>query len=413
MKRILLIDLGSVGHHPRYARWIVESPACNKVEVLLAGKPELLDHAELRGCAEKIEHLPIHLNADQQKRMNGRTSIIGLIRREKTAWRIFKDVYERASRASAVDFVVLPYVDDCLNEIGLSGSPFGDTPWTGIAMRPMFHFSRLGVAAPRPRLAAVRGWLFRRGLKSRRLAGLFTIDTTLNEYAERYFGERERNKLLYLPDPSLVHAPEEKINARLALGIPLDARVILGYGILSEGKGHRALLEAVIDAMCPNNLYVVLAGMESGDNASVLGSEVARTLIGRNKLKVIHKYVTDAEEALLLASADCMWIGYKGFYLMSAVCVLAARHGLACIVSCYGVAGYLMKEHRFGLTIDPEDKKSILAALREVSEDNGALAAMGQRGKEAFQQHTVAEFQKRIGGLIDRTLAERDVIRPA
>jgi glycosyltransferase involved in cell wall biosynthesis len=340
--------------------------------------------------------------------MDGRSSTMGLIRREKTIWKIFAKAYEDASAKSAVDMVILPYIDDCLNEIGLKGSPFGKTPWTGITMRPMFHFSRLGVVAPKPRLSAIRGWMFRGGLRRGGLAGLFTIDTTLDEYAGKYLHERERKKLHYLPDPAVDHVLETKAEARRTLGIPADARVILGYGMIAEGKGHRALLEAVNDADCPAGVCVVLAGMESPDNASIVGSEPALTLIRQNRLKVINKYVSDAEEALLLAAADCMWIGYKGFYLMSAVYVLAARHGIPCIVSYYGVAGYLMKKYRFGLTVDPEDKRSILAVLREVSEDNGALAEMGKRGKEAFKEHSVAEFQKRIGEVIERTIGGGD-----
>ena len=189
-------------------------------------------------------------------------------------------------------------------------------------------------------------------------------------------------------------------SAREAFGIPLDAKVVLAYGALSERKGIGMLIECASNAECPSNLFVLMAGKQAPEITAILAGQASSALKKQNRLKIIDDYISDSEEACLLAAADIMWVGYQGFYNMSGILVLAARHGIPCIVSNYGIAEYLMRKHEFGLTVDPDDGATVLAALREVSRDSGDLAMRGKKAVSAFSRHSISEFQKTIGSMI-------------
>ncbi len=406
VRNILVMDLSSAGHHPRYIRWILGSDACRCAKVEVAGPRELLEHSELSSVSAEFHGHTITLSAERKRTINSMQSSMALLRRQFTVRRVWQETFAEIHRKQRIDLVILPWADDCLDAIGLLGSPFGKTPWAGIALRPMFHFQKIGVRAPVGRLEWVREALFRRALRERRLAGLFTIDPTLVEFARSEFDVQEQKKLRFLPDPAVDHHLEPRTVARKALGIPMDAKVVLAYGALSERKGIGPLIEAAADPNCPNDVHILLAGGHSPDVLPILEGAASASLRKQNRLQLIEGYQTDAGEARLLAASDCVWVGYLGFYTMSGILLLAARHGLPSIVSDAGLGDYFMKKHNFGLIVDPDNKRTIVAALRRVSTDPQWLSLAGGRGRSAFSRHSVTEFQSEISSLIDSTCAD-------
>lgn len=400
MKRILILDLSPDGHHPRYIRWILESDVCRRAAVILASRREMFHHAILKNSLDSVSCHLVKPSSDEEIVLRDLFSTHALIRRQFILWRIWRRVFIDANAQSRVDVVIMVNADDCLDAIGVLGSPFGLVPWMGILMTPNFHFHRMGVQAPKPRFPAFRERLLRRALRGRSLAALMTIDPTLYAFAASHLSSKEREKLRFLPDP----APDLQLgraeDAKAALGIPRDSKVVLAYGTLTARKGLIPLLQSASSPECPSNIHVLLAGEPSDEISAFLQEERVASLLRQNRLTVISGYVLDAEAGLYLAAADCMWVGYQGFYLMSAVLVLAARHGVPCIVSDFGIAGYLVREHQLGLSIDPNDIQSILAALQRVSQDRGELAVQSLRGVATFSRNSVPDFQTSISALV-------------
>jgi glycosyltransferase involved in cell wall biosynthesis len=399
-QNILIMDLSGAGHHPRYVCWIVGAQGCRDAEVMVGGPSELLEHAELRGLTTEFCGHAIMLSGARRRKLESMQSAAALLRRQFTVRKIWQEAFREISRKRRIDLVMLPWADDCLDAIGLLGSPFGETRWMGIALRPMFHFQKVGVTAPARRFSALREALFRRALRERHLAGLFSIDPTLVEFARSQFDIREREKLWFLPDPAVEHKLQPRAEARRVLDIPNDARVVLGYGALSARKGIGPLIEGAADPDCPSDIHILLAGGQSPDVGPIMQSASANVLRGQERLHIREGYQNDAAEATLLAASDCVWVGYRGFYTMSGVLLLAARHGIPCIVSDAGLAAYLMKKHEFGLIVDPDDPTSVVEALRYISVQPQELWRAGDRGRSAFSRHTVAEFQSEISRMI-------------
>jgi glycosyltransferase involved in cell wall biosynthesis len=220
--------------------------------------------------------------------------------------------------------------------------------------------------------------------------------------------KRERQRLVFLPDPAPDHVLPPQAQARESLGIPPLAKVVLIYGALSERKGVMALIESASSAECPQNIYVVLAGKQSPPISAFLHGSAAAALLVQKRLKIMNAYIPDAEEARLLAVTDCMWVGYRGFYTMSAILVLAARHGIPCIVSEEGIAGYLMRKNEFGWIVNPEKQETVVVALKQVAGISGDLAAKGQRGVSALSRHSITEFQRVMSRMIGSTSPNRE-----
>lgn len=322
MKRVLILNSSGGGHHSRYVRWILECEALQNYEVILAGPKELLDHPELSEIEGRFQARYVNVPAQKERSLGQVPSTAELVHQEFVLWKIWQETYNDVSATAPIDLVILPYMDDCLNAIALKGSPFKRALWMGISIRQMFHFARVGVEAPRPRLSAVRGWLFRRALHNQWLLCLFTIDPTLDEYANLYLHDSERKRLIFLPDPGVDHVLPLAARARDSLGIPQNAKVVLAYGALTERKGIRSLVESANNPQCPSNICVLLAGQQSSEISALLAAETASSLRNQNRLTIINRYISNSEEGMLLASADCLWTAYLGFFQMSGILVL-------------------------------------------------------------------------------------------
>jgi hypothetical protein len=394
MTRILIIELSNSGHHPSYLRHILQSIPAGAGEVVVAGTPELLAHDELDSFQGHFTPLVIHLSRNEQASLLN-FSPLGLIRRELCVRRIYARTWRHASDASAVDTIILPFVDECLNALALLGAPFGRTSWIGITMRTQFHLSRMGVIAPAPFARPLREWLFRRMLKQQTLVKLLSIDPTLVEFARHQNGS-EFSKIHYLPDPSEVLPPLSKERARESLNIPKDCKLVLLYGALSVRKGITQLIRAMSRSDCPESVHLLLAGTPDDRVKNILESGPAASLIGSNRLHIVSGYIPEGRVAELVYSSDVVWIGYLEFYTMSSVLVLASRHMLPCITSRDGIIGYLSRTHGFGMTVDPRSEQSIVDVLQRIGRGDASVAGAAVRASAVFALHTYREFYRII-----------------
>ncbi len=399
--RILIIELSNSGHHPSYLRHILQSVLAGAEEVVVAGTPELLAHAELSSFQGLFTPLVIQLSRHEQAALLN-FSPLGLIRRELRVRRIYARAWRHASSVGAVDTVILPFVDECVNALALLGAPFGHASWIGITMRTQFHLSRMGVIAPQPFAKSIREWLFRQMLRDRSLVKLLSIDPTLVEFAMRHDAPEFR-KIHYLPDPSEVLPALSKEQARERLKIPKECKLILIYGALSERKGISQLIRALSRSDCPESVHLLLAGTSDDSVRSILESGPATSLIASNRLHIVSGYVPESRVAELVYSSDAVWIGYLDFYTMSNVLVMASRHMLPCITSRDGIIGYLSRTHGFGMSVDPRSEQSIVEVLQRIATGDASAAGAAATANAVFALHTYSEFYRIISESVQST----------
>lgn len=309
----------------------------------------------------------------------------GNVGRELSLWHIFNKAFRLVLADRPVDFVFLPYLDYCLNAIGLLGSPFGKTLWSGICMRPTFHYMECGVIAPDSLLLHLKRLLFNRVLRIQSLSCLFSIDELLVAYFGRH-NPALAHRLRYLPDPVELPANLDVGQLRENYNIPPDAKVILVFGAINERKGIFVLLDTLESESDLDEWHILIIGQQSYSVRVALLTPRWSKLKNANRLHTIDTFVTGEVEKHVLAICDVVWVAYVGHYQMSGVLVSAGMHRKPVIACEEGLIGWYARNKGVGVTTS-QHPFSVAAALKFLSVDAQAARVMGTCGYKQFSHH--------------------------
>jgi len=390
----LILEISSAGHHPSYVRWLLESEFAKSSEIILAARQKMFEHPEILASQSKFTRHRIDVSEKLEALLSDFSSI-GLMRMSWATGRLYREICASLSRTHRVDYVIVPFIDDCILGLALSREAFAGIPWMAVTMRTMFHYRAMGVIGEGLRFSAIRRALLYRILKQKSLDSILTIDPTLAEFAKTR-SDGFMRKLEYLPDPATFHSVlPSRVEARSQLKVPLDVPLVLLFGEISARKGVVSLLEAAADPSCSPRVHVMLAG-RFADRAAILENASFQRLKVDGRLHVIDGYVQGEDERRVLAAADCAWLGYTGFYGMSGVMVLSARHGVPVLASREGLIGYLTMKHQFGVTIEPGDRSSVVDALNRLAGEREFFRLAGEKGASVFEKHDPIELQRLV-----------------
>lgn len=365
-QKVLIFEPHAVGHHGPYLQWMAIGLAERGFDVTVVTLPEIMTHPaifELTNAAnESAGSLKIVATKTHIKLPSVTTDSVDLIAREWAYWRLFRAWYKTHGNNVQPDVVFIPYLDYCLYAIGLRGSPFGDCPWVGLAMRPSFHYRSMGITAPRPSLGGIKKMLFFRVLRNRYLKKLLTIDEPLANYLADV--RRFSGKAVFFPEPAefgQMPAPDE---VKQKFGMTPERKLILLYGAVTARKGVAELLRVLADTEFPKEVDVLLAGKVAEPSIRhMLTESWVRALCDQGRLRIIDRFIETAEEPALFAAADIVWMGYRGHYNASGLLVQAASTGRPILACKEGVIGWQTQRHNLGRTVNPADVAEATAAV--------------------------------------------------
>lgn len=173
----------------------------------------------------------------------------------------------------------------------------------------------------------------------------------------------------------------ERRDARAALGLPLDARIVLGASRLVPRKGFDVLIDAL--ARLPADVVGVVVG--SGRDRTRLERHAARRgvagrvrFLGRvsdDDLPVAHR----AADVFAMLCRD-RWGGLEaeGFGI---VFLEAGASGLACVAGRSGGSHDAVLDGETGWVVAPRDLDAVTNRLRALLDDPARRAAMGARAR--------------------------------
>lgn len=303
----------------------------------------------------------------------------------------FKHAYNVENNKKHIDFVFIPYLDYCLYAIGLLGSPFKKTTWGGICMRPSFHHKQHGVISPTPKLSKLKEIIFTKILSIKSLGKIFTIDETLKKHIELHHSEKN-GKISYLADPAELVGNHTSVSARLELGIPNDANVILVYGSIDERKGVRALVKAIKKSSIKNT-HLLLVGKQSESIKEFLAHEIPE-IVSKHRYHYLDRFVTDEEQQMVFAASNIVWLGYQNHFTMSGVLVLAALSGKPVIGTNKGLIGWYIKEKEIGCYIDATNEEEINTAINLLTTNYNPADQLLKRAY--FTNHNWDNFNEKL-----------------
>lgn len=400
MASLAIVEPHCSGHRMQYVRWVVREMIKGGYDLRLVTFPETLDHPLYSvmqdECLGGVQTLLLPKSGSlQRKDLRERPGISNLVIREFAYHRLFSNFFRQLPDEERPDFVFVPYLDYLAYAVALLGSPFGDSPWAGIVMRPSFHLEAMGIAGPRSRLHRPKRRLFLRLLRNRTLKRLFSIDEALIRYIGREHPEMA-HQLRYLPDPAELNGTGSRESARKVLGIPDDVVVILVYGSLTHRKGIDSLMRAAMEDDFPQEVHILLAGHQDQQVRELLQSSYAGALRRAGRLHEYDRFLSDEEEYSAFRAANIVWMGYRGHYLMSGVLVQAGIMGLPVVACSEGVIGWLTRERQLGLDVKVDGQKAVAKAVATLACSKEASLTYGANGNRFAAAHTPENFCKAL-----------------
>lgn len=367
---ILILEARLSGHHPVYLEKIAAGLINAGHHVTVAIAAQDADHPSISSLSKLFSTSVIVFLIDDTLLSGALSSRLGDAGREIAMHRLYSKIYRQVDNRSKVEHVLLPYLDYCLHAIALLGTPFGTTPWSGICMRPSFHYAHCGVIAPKPKYSTVKEWLFFRLLRVRTLKKLLTIDEPLHDYViQRHPALQSR--IGYLPDPAEMHGDHTYESARAKLSIKKDQKIILVYGAIDARKGLEELLIAFDDKNMPDHTALLIVGKQSSWAKSHLSENIGRHLREQGRLYELNSFADDDTQQMAFSASDLVWLGYRDHYGMSGVLILAAIAQKPVIATNEGLIGWYTRNYRLGTTIDHKQSNSNVAnAVIELQKNN-------------------------------------------
>ena len=180
----------------------------------------------------------------------------------------------------------------------------------------------------------------------------------------------------------------ERLAARDALGVPRDARIVLGASRLVPRKGFDVLVDVLADL--PADVLLVLVG--GGRDRKRLERRVATRGVGE-RVHFLGR-VSDEEVPLAHRAADVFamlcrdrWGGLEaeGFGI---VFLEAGASGLACVAGRSGGSHEAVLDGQTGYVVAPRDHTAVAGALRRLLDDPALRARLGA----AARAHAEADW---------------------
>ena len=162
-----------------------------------------------------------------------------------------------------------------------------------------------------------------------------------------------------------VFVPREPAEARRALGLPLDATIIVSVGGLNEGKGHHRIVAQLpeLARRFPDLLYVIVGGERPGDSSRPLIESVAARLGVSNRVRLVGERPHE-EVASWLSAADLFCLatrseGWANVLLESLAC------GTPVVSTRVGGNAEIVSHEGLGILVPAQDDRALAAGIRE------------------------------------------------
>jgi len=393
-RHILILEVNLHGHRSIYLDKIVKAKLLLGFIVTVVVSEEYKTHPVINKFIHNYEgqfFVKTLRNIQFKNVLNSKLYDIG---REIVLWCVFFNVFRKVHSEKSVDYVFIPYLDYCLNAIGLLGSPFAKVHWGGICMRPSFHYNSYAVIGANSSFQYIKQLLFVKLLNNSSLKGLYSIDELLVDYVNNRLHNLKQN-LHYLPDPTELPLTYDPVELRCLYQIPKNAKVILVYGAIDERKGLFNLLDAleVYDEL--NVWHALIVGQQSEIVCKELSSERWSNLVLKKRIHIINEFVSDVVENQIFYLVDVVWVAYLFHYGMSGVIVRSGMYRKPVLASEEGLIGWYACNKKLGLTVVNKELSSIKVALISLS-DTDIAYKLGNNGYSQFSSHTWSNFIEKL-----------------
>lgn len=218
----------------------------------------------------------------------------------------------------------------------------------------------------------------------------------------RQAGIPEERVHILPPGPPAIPTGITRAEARLALGIPTDERVILFLGYIKPYKGLDILLQSL--PLVKKNLGRVqcLVAGECMDSRTRYKDLIAKCKL-EQEVRWFDGYLPESMVPAYFAACDVVALPYLDA-AHSGVLLSAYAFGRPVVATAVGGNTELVEDGRSGLLVRPGDPVALAAALNEALQEPETARRMGARGEEKlrleYSWERIAECTERLYRLL-------------
>ncbi|MBL8047539.1 MAG: glycosyltransferase [Chthonomonas sp.] len=304
------------------------------------------------------------------------------------------------------DAIYMVNFESLERSVAILGFDAGGTPLTGMLMGRSFHYAPMGIPVPMGKFESIFSpKFFRRFLRRKELTKLAIIDPLLEEYIQKEKlpgGE----KVTFVPDiGKLMVVPREQ-SLHAELGIASDEFVLLSFGWLHPRKGIAEILAAMDHAEWPEKARVLMVGSARPEAKVLLESDSAKRHMASGRLIVKEGFADDLIEGRAFATADAIWLGYKGHWTMSGVLVQACIAGKPVVAMNQGLIGWYTRRYNIGVEVDIDSPASIGEGIRKLMDSPELVRSCAESASAIAQLHEPGSFERNICNLIETAVSK-------
>ena len=224
---------------------------------------------------------------------------------------------------------------------------------------------------------------------------MFVIDELFLEYLDKK--NNNISKIVYAPDPGGLIGNLNKHDARNNLEIALNLFVILVYGALSIRKGIESLINGLDSMTNSEKIVIILAGEPDEDTRIFLETSDVKKKVSQGKIVLRLGFQSSVEEYIVFKASDIVWAAYTlGFVGSSGVYYQAASMGLPIVVSKFGLLGYLGKNNKNTVIVDPENYNQVGEAIAMLMQNKQFYKRLSNYSFAISKAHDPAKFTRVI-----------------
>lgn len=179
----------------------------------------------------------------------------------------------------------------------------------------------------------------------------------------------------------LYGSPRDRVESRVALGLPTHGRVLLNLGTLRPYKGLEDLLVAFARLPEKQRGRLLIVGATKDASYAAALQRQAQAVTGAS---LYQHFVPDSEVPTYLAAADVMVLPYHTL-LTSGILLWALSYGRPVVAPAFGPVRELVHEGQQGFLFTPGDPMSLEAALQRALA-HPDLDTLGKAGLAVAQQ---------------------------
>lgn len=191
----------------------------------------------------------------------------------------------------------------------------------------------------------------------------------------------------------------DKRDARADLDLPLDATVLLYFGMIRPYKNVPTLVETFSQVASADD-YLLVAGNPHGDD---MRDAVTRAAEDDERVRTRLEYIPAEDVSTYILAADAVVLPFRDT-LTSGSAVLAMSFGRAFVSPRLGCLPELVGEDGGAVLYDPDDPEGLATALRSL--DAMDLDEMGARNRERIAAYDWADIAEQTTALYQRVSSD-------